>query len=447
MLESLAHSNLFLVSLDGRGEWYRYHHLFSDLLHLELRHSDPSAERSLRLGASAWCREQGLVEEAIEHASAAGDHALVAEMLLEQHRPLLRTGRNATLLRHVDGLPQEILFEHPELAAVAALASGLLSGPAAERRRFVAIAERVRVEQPEAWSPYAQAAVSIARAAWIDGDVGLSVENGRRAAELGRQCENEITVPALAALAYALYLAGDLGAALTAAREAIDRPEAPERPHGLLYALATLSILETEDGRARAGEATARQALAIVRRSGLSGAWSAGHAYVALACALDAQGNLRQAELEAERGEALRRAADECVEQVHALLVLARIRVARGQLLLAANNLASARESIAGFADPGRLSELAGAVGRALEEARLGARALIEEPTPAELTVLRLLATELSQREIGAQLHLSLNTVKTHTRGIYRKLGVTSREEAVTRASGLGLLEEPQSPG
>ena len=55
--------------------------------------------------------------------------------------------------------------------------------------------------------------------------------------------------------------------------------------------------------------------------------------------------------------------------------------------------------------------------------------------------MLRLLATELTQREIGAELYLSLNTVKTHTRGIYRKLGASSREDAVARAEALGLIE------
>jgi LuxR family maltose regulon positive regulatory protein len=57
-----------------------------------------------------------------------------------------------------------------------------------------------------------------------------------------------------------------------------------------------------------------------------------------------------------------------------------------------------------------------------------------------ELAVLRLLATDLSQREIGAQLFISLNTVKAHTRSIFRKLGVSSRSEAVTRARDLALV-------
>jgi ATP/maltotriose-dependent transcriptional regulator MalT len=72
---------------------------------------------------------------------------------------------------------------------------------------------------------------------------------------------------------------------------------------------------------------------------------------------------------------------------------------------------------------------------------------VIDLPSAAELIVLPLLATELSLREISARLYLSPNTVKTHTRTLYRKLGVTSREEAVSRATAFGLLDSIDSPG
>ena len=72
---------------------------------------------------------------------------------------------------------------------------------------------------------------------------------------------------------------------------------------------------------------------------------------------------------------------------------------------------------------------------------------VVEEPSAAELAVLRCLATGLSQREIGVRLYISMNTVKTHIRELYRKLGVTSRADAVARAEALGLLERTESPG
>ena len=82
MLADLAHSNMFLVALDARGEWYRYHHLFGEVLQLEL---GTEAAGELRRRAAAWCSAHGLVEEAIEYAAAAGDAEMVAGLLIERH--------------------------------------------------------------------------------------------------------------------------------------------------------------------------------------------------------------------------------------------------------------------------------------------------------------------------------------------------------------------------
>ena len=68
-------------------------------------------------------------------------------------------------------------------------------------------------------------------------------------------------------------------------------------------------------------------------------------------------------------------------------------------------------------------------------------------PCPAELAVLRLLAARVSRREIGEHLYISLNTVKTHTHELYRKLGATSRADALARAEALGVLKPTESPG
>ena len=71
---------------------------------------------------------------------------------------------------------------------------------------------------------------------------------------------------------------------------------------------------------------------------------------------------------------------------------------------------------------------------------RRGAAAAVEEFSDRELAVLRLLSSELSQREIGGALYISFNTVKTHSKNIYRKLGVSQRADAITRARELELL-------
>jgi DNA-binding CsgD family transcriptional regulator len=121
--------------------------------------------------------------------------------------------------------------------------------------------------------------------------------------------------------------------------------------------------------------------------------------------------------------------------------------VARSRRERAARDLERAQRAIAEFPDPGRLPAIEANVEHDLTTARAnaGARRVVEEPSAAELAVLQSLATGLSRREIGAKLYSSLNTVKTHTRELYRKLGATSR--GVARAGALGLLEQTQSPG
>ena len=137
------------------------------------------------------------------------------------------------------------------------------------------------------------------------------------------------------------------------------------------------------------------------------------------------------------------------VGHAHALLVLAQVRVARARLGPAASDLKRARTMIGEFPDPGRLPAIAATVEQELTTARanVGNGRVVEDPSAAELAVLRCLAAGLSRREIGARLYISLNTVKTHTRELYRKLGATSRGEAVARAEALGLLERTESPG
>jgi LuxR family maltose regulon positive regulatory protein len=162
---------------------------------------------------------------------------------------------------------------------------------------------------------------------------------------------------------------------------------------------------------------------------------------VALASVLARNGGLREAEREATKAERLFRQADLDVLHLRALLVLAEIRALRGQVGRAAEDLGRARRLLATVTDPGGLPRLVSRVEQAVAEAESRAPETVERPSEAELAVLRLLASELSQREIGARLYVSLNTVKTHTRGLYRKLGVNSRDEAVARAAALGLLE------
>ena len=254
---------------------------------------------------------------------------------------------------------------------------------------------------------------------------------------------------ALGCLAHALFFAGELDEMRRVATQAVARPDAPNVPDGYVGTLGLLALVDGEQGRAESAEGWARQALTFARQHFQADSWVASPAHLGLALARASTGRLDEAEREAIRGERLRRAPQPTVGHAHALLVLAQIRLARSRLARAANDLERAKRAIAEFPDPGRLPAIAATIEQRLVAARAtaGSHELVEEPSPAELAVLRGLAAGLSRREIGAELYISLNTVKSHTRELYRKLGASSQTEAVARAEALGLLGSTQSPG
>src|SRR5262249_25928758 len=156
--------------------------------------------------------------------------------------------RPATVLRWCSSLSDDLLLEAPELPIAAAIAAGLLGRPAHVRHRFIGLAERARDERAQRWTPYCEAGLGLAVTAWIEGDGAGTAERGRRTVEAARDLPSS-AVPALACLGFALFLAGERGEAARIALEAVGRPEAPDRPHGLVLALGTLSLLDSEAGR------------------------------------------------------------------------------------------------------------------------------------------------------------------------------------------------------
>jgi len=242
VLAELVGSNMFLVALDARGEWYRYHHLFGEVVQLELGRD---AALELRRRAAAWCRAHGLVEDAIEYAAAAGDAETVAELLLEHHLEFIWGGRLGQFLGWIGWLPAEQLVGHPLLPASGATTAALLARPEVEIQRLLAVAERARRERPQLWSPYVEAAVEVTRAEVIQGgDVVAAVEHARRAVAAARKGADVLSVGVLASLSQALFFAGDLDGSRRVALEAIERPDAPDVSDGYVGALGLLALLD-----------------------------------------------------------------------------------------------------------------------------------------------------------------------------------------------------------
>ena len=115
-LEWMVSANLFVIPLDERGEWFRYHHLFQDLLANELRASYPAEEINVLHGrASRWFADQGYIEEGIQHAMAGDDADAAVTLVEQQSQNLLNSQDRSTLKRWLDGLPQDAVWQRPVL--------------------------------------------------------------------------------------------------------------------------------------------------------------------------------------------------------------------------------------------------------------------------------------------------------------------------------------------
>jgi LuxR family maltose regulon positive regulatory protein len=441
VLRDLERSNLFVARLE-HGGWFRVHSLFGEFAGFQLAAQEPGTVADIHRRAAEWFRSRGLGIEAVEHAAAAGDHRLVAEILVEHHLPLIRSGGARTLLRWVRTLPEQQLLDHPELAVAAATAGGLVGSGAIEQRRLLQVARRAQLERPQRYTPYVDAGVAMVRAFTIDGGVSAAVVEGRRAAEIAEDCVDDVLVASLAGYSRALYFAGEVVEAEAVAFRAVEHPEAERRPTAQAVARATLALLALDEGHLAAARTHAEKARALIAGIRSSRSWVGANASAALGAVLGGEGKLAEAERELMYAEHFFRDEVPTVHHAWLLLLIARVRCRRGRLAEGEAALASAREQLDALDDGGRVPALAADVERELELAasRVAGGQLLEQPSEAELGVLERLATDLSVREIGNALFISHNTVRTHTRALYRKLGVNSRADAVARATGLGLL-------
>lgn len=443
VLEQIERENLFVVPLDTSRHWYRYHQLFGELLRTELRRSEPDLVADLHRRAAAWFEGEGLVDEAVRHLVAGGDIARSADLIAADWVDEFNGGGVSTVSGLLDLLPEETVLQDPRLSvarAWIALSVGQLDD-AAEWIEAVETGPAASTADGNAIG--AQVVVLRAVHSFKSAEVAAALETARRAitldlgeAPLGRSS-------AYCIYGSALYFSGSINEAQATFRRAVQLAEKAGDRRARIYALGHLALISAERGQLADAECQIRRASGSSRDLA-----DAEHL-------VDVMVSLATAELLRERGDAAAAlaAADMAVmsarnggailEVAKALLVKAEIFEHFGDHQTAKAILEEVDTLVRGCADAGIASTLLASAKRSARAAvtsRNEGWALGEELTPKELEVLRLLATRLSRREIGARLYVSLNTVKTHQRAVYRKLGVEHRGAAVSRARELGLL-------
>ena len=444
-LRDFERRNLFLVPLDEHGEWYRYHHLFAQLLGLELKNEEPRLVQTLHARAANWYRDSGIVGEAIRHATVAGDAEGAGELILRHWVPHVNSGQTSLVAAWLGALPEEAITANPPLCLVAAWLS-LFSGDERATERFLRLAEGGSRDGPlpDGTSSIESGAAMI-RAFSVFGAPGQS--RARESARLATELETDEASPwravAHLALRYSLYWSGAFSGARAPLENAARLGEATGQPLVVVNALALLSNVEYQRSNGDGAEGYAREALGFAEENMLSHIPQVGLAHAAMGKAFLTSEKLTWAEAHLERGLALQREAGRPTEVVETLLALAVVRDARGDREGARSLLEEGRKVVETCAEPGVLPSLLRRTERRLRRSprrrAVGSSGRLSE---REVDVLRFLATDLSQREIGESLYISFNTVHAHVRSIYRKLGVSSREESVDRASRLGLVSK-----
>ena len=241
------------------------------------------------------------------------------------------------------------------------------------------------------------------------------------------------------ALGMTAFWSGAAEEAEGAFAETVSAGEAAGYHAAAIYALGYLAVISA--GRSDLAEATRRVAAArvIAGRQALGEHWVTVMVYYGAGELARVRGEPELARAEIEHGLNIARRGGLRLDTVYGLLALARIALQTGAAAEARELSARAQRQLAACPDPGILRSWA-KVEDAADLRSVPAAVSADELSERELTVLRLLASQLPLREIGNELYVSLNTIKTHTRSIYAKLRVGSREQAVARARELGLL-------
>jgi len=220
MLERLERANLLVIPLDDRRQWYRYHHLFADVLRAHLEEEQTEQIPDLHRRASEWYEQQGERSEAIHHALAGGDFERTAA-LVESALPEMRKARQEMQLRAwVDPLPDEVVRRRPVLAvtfAGALLMSGEFVGVEGRlddaERRIDALPGSGVGDEGELRRVRGDIEVYRASLAQVRGDVPTTIEHAQRARELALEEDNVVRAGAAGFLGIAFWTDGDLEAA------------------------------------------------------------------------------------------------------------------------------------------------------------------------------------------------------------------------------------------
>ncbi len=440
-LRELEAMSLFLIPLDRRRGWYRYHTLFREFLLAELRRAEPDVVGGLQLRAADWYEANGSAALALEHLLSTEERQRCVQLLTALILPTFQAGQQATVRRWLSALGRPTTESHPPLAVLAGWMS-MYAGETVEAQRWAGLVDTLAHDEPSAdgTAGFASARAMLRAAMCANGPEQMAAD-----AAYGVRAE-----PAWSSWrATALCLSAEAELLLDApsrATQLFEESSAVAAALGNVNAVvlceAELAVLAMDQSRWFDASRHLRRALATVDERRLDDY---------LLCVLAFAAAARLAVHRRDPGEEERqlaramRARPICTFTVPYLAVRMRLQliavfIARDDQGTARHLLREIDDIVMFRPDLGALLDQVSQV-RARVDASVPSSVQVTIPlTPAELRLLPYLQTHLTFREIGERLFVSRNTVNSQVGSIYRKLGVSSRSDAVQQAGAVGLL-------
>lgn len=435
--ESLVSSTRLILPLDQHGTWYRCHRLLRELLAADLHRREPALETVLHARAAAWYQAHDNSDQAISHAMSAGDEDLVSQLVLASARSRYVAGEIDTVTGWIEWFGEnDRAVRHPEIAVMAVLAYCNI-GDSGRARHWMAVAT-AKSEELGPLKPL----FDLARATMCPQSIDHMLADAIAAYE-GFTAASEWYTAATGLAAVARLWRGEIDAADALFATAAEAGEHYDGAPAAAFSYAVRSKIANDRGDRTRAEALVEQALRLIRGHRLERVSACVLPFVAAARCATRRGDPAAAARWLAQATTLRPALSVAtpVVSVHTLLEMAEAEAELANIGGARQVLREASDIVHQCGNLGPLGDRLNEIKERIATAPLGDVG-VAALTNAELRLLPHLATHLSFPEIGERFYVSRHTIKSQAMSIYRKLGASSRGEAVQIARARYLLND-----
>lgn len=453
LLDELELVDPFITRFEAAGVWYRWHPIIRDALRRERERPGSDERAAVLKRAAEWYLDRGDLEPAIRHLVDAAESAAAVRVLLSHEDDFLDAGQIESFLALAESLGPGAIEDEPGLGvsmAWAAFASGRYDQVIEPLDRAEGVLTGAE-PAPAGWSSMTGSISALRAMTGYESAFGLAGAEAHAAAAVGLETDPSTPGYSVARLALGLVLVGHgrLDEAVVRLGEAWARSDAAGMPvFARLPIAGVLTMCLLDLGRIDEARKMLTEVAPVARRLEEALGEAAGPAIGGVRLSA---GRLQLEEGDLDRARETLAVAVDMVgvaghpsQRVRAMLLVADAELEAGNSEAARQAVAEAREIVRSDAvfpaTSASLEAMETRVGRSAVQTARTDRRLFEALTDRELSILRALAGPLSQREIGRELYLSINTVKGYTKSLYRKLGVASRADAVEQGRELGII-------